>query len=49
MVRDNGAEFTSIAILSWSQDRQIDWHYIVSGKPMETDFIESFNGSFRSE
>jgi putative transposase len=42
-------EFTSMAILRWSQDRQIDWHYIAPGKPMQNGFIESFNGSFRDE
>ena len=35
--------------LRWSQDRQIDWHYIALGKPMQNGFIESFNGSFRDE
>lgn len=24
-------EFTSMAVLRWSQDRQIDWHYIARG------------------
>jgi putative transposase len=27
-VSDNGTELTSSAILRWSQDRRIDWHYI---------------------
>jgi putative transposase len=49
VVSDNGTEFTSMAILCWSQDRQIDWHYIAPGKPMQNGFIESFNGSFRDE
>lgn len=49
IVSDNGTEFTSMAILRWSQDRQIDWHYIAPGKPMQNGFIESFNGSFRDE
>jgi putative transposase len=48
-VSDNGTEFTSMAILRWSQDRHIDWHYIAPGKPMQNGFIESFNGSFRDE
>jgi hypothetical protein len=38
-----------MAILRWSQDRGIDWHYIAPGKPMQNGFIESFNGSFRDE
>jgi putative transposase len=49
VVSDNGTEFTSVAILRWSQERQIDWHYIAPGKPMQNGFIESFNGSFRDE
>jgi len=49
VVSDNGTEFTSMAILRWSQDHQIDWHYIAPGKPMQNGFIESFNGSFRDE
>jgi putative transposase len=28
-----GTEFTSNAILKWSQDRQVEWHYIAPGKP----------------
>ncbi len=38
-----------MAILKWSQDTGIDWHYIAPGKPMQNGFIESFNGSFRDE
>ena len=49
VVSDNGTEFTSMVIRRWSPDRQIDWHYIASGKPMQNGFIESFNGSFRDE
>ncbi|SFD47196.1 Integrase core domain-containing protein [Devosia psychrophila] len=49
VVSDNGTEFTSMAILRWSQDRQIDWHYIAPGKPTQNGFIKSFNGSFRDE
>jgi putative transposase len=49
VVSDNGTEFTSMAILRWSQDRQIDWHYIALGEPKQNGFIETFNGSFRDE
>jgi len=49
VVSDNGTEFTSMAILRWSQERQIDWHYIAPGKPMQNGFIESFNGRLRDE
>ncbi len=44
VVRDNGTEFTSNAILGFADRMQIDWHYIAPGKPMQNGFIESFNG-----
>jgi putative transposase len=49
MVSDNGAEFTSNAILNWQQDRIVEWHYIAPGKPMQNGFVESFNGRLRDE
>ena len=48
-VSDNGSELTSLAILKWSQDAGIDWHYIAPGKPTQNAFIESFNGRLRDE
>lgn len=49
MVSDNGPEFTSAAILAWTEARQLDWHYIDPGKPQQNAFIESFNGRLRDE
>ncbi len=49
IVSDNGTELTSMAILTWSQETQIDWHYIAPGKPTQNAFIESFNGRLRDE
>lgn len=49
IVSDNGTELTSKAILTWANNRQIDWHYITPGRPMENGYTESFNGSFRDE
>src|SRR3954469_23018028 len=49
IVSDHGTEFTSNAILAWSQDRIVDWHYIEKGKPMQNGYIESFNGRMRDE
>ena len=49
IVSDNGTELTSMAVLQWCQDTQIDWHYIAPGKPMQNAFVESFTGSFRDE
>ena len=49
IVSDNGTEFTSMAILLWSQERFVEWHYIAPGKPQQNAFIESFNGKLRDE
>jgi putative transposase len=49
IVSDNGTEFTSNAILAWQQDRDVEWHYIAPGKPMQNGFVESFNGRLRDE
>ncbi len=48
-VSDNGTELTSMAILRWSQETGIDWHYIAPGKPTQNAFVESFNGRLRDE
>jgi len=48
-VSDNGTELTSIAILRWSQEAHVEWHYIAPGKPQQNAFIESFNGRLRDE
>jgi putative transposase len=49
IVSDNGTEFTSCAILAWSNASGINWHYIAPGKPTQNAFIESFNGKLRDE
>jgi len=49
IVSDNGTELTSMAVLKWCQETDIEWHYIAPGKPMQNGFVESFNGSFRDE
>lgn len=46
---DNGTELTSNAIVSWTADAGVDWHYIDPGKPVQNAFIESFNGRLRDE
>jgi putative transposase len=48
-VSDNGTELTSTAILRWSQERHIGWHYIAPGKPQQNAFAESFIGRLRDE
>ena len=49
IVSDNGTELTSNAVLAWSDEANIEWHYIAPGKPMQNAFIESFNGRLRDE
>ncbi len=48
-ISDNGTELTSASILRWSQERQVEWHYIAPGKPTQNAFVESFNGRLRDE
>jgi putative transposase len=49
IVSDNGTELTSKAMLRWSKERQVEWHYIALGKPQQNAFVESFNGRLRDE
>ena len=49
IVSDNGTELTSNAILGWSDETGVGWHYIAPGKPTQNGFVESFNGRMRDE
>lgn len=49
IVSDNGTEFTSVAVLKWSENMSVSWHYIEPGKPMQNGTVESFNGKVRDE
>ena len=49
IVSDNGTELTSMAILKWSKERRVEWHYTARGKPTQNAFVESFNGKLRDE
>jgi putative transposase len=49
IVSDHGTEFTSNAILAWSKDHRMEWHYIEPGKPTQNGYVESFNGRMRDE
>jgi putative transposase len=35
IVSDNGTELTGMTMLRWSQERQVEWHYIAPGKPQQ--------------
>ena len=48
VVSDNSTELISSAILRWSQERRVAWHYIAPGKPMQNGFVES-NERLRDE
>ena len=38
-----------MAMLRFSQEMRIAWHYIAPGKPTQNAFVESFNGKLRDE
>jgi putative transposase len=38
-----------MAVLRWSQEIRLEWHYIAPGKPTQNAFIESFNARLRDE
>jgi putative transposase len=49
IVSDHGTEFTSDAMLAWTGENRIAWHFIAPGKPMQNGICESFNGRMRDE
>jgi transposase InsO family protein len=49
IVSDNGTKLTPNAILAWSKDHKVEWHYIAPGRPMQNGYVESFNGRMRDE
>ena len=46
---DHGTEFQSRALEDWAYRRGVQLDVIRPGKPVENDFIESFNGRLRDE
>lgn len=44
-----GTEFTSSAVLAFTQEAKLDWRYIAPGKPTQNAFAESFQGRMRDE
>jgi putative transposase len=49
IVSDHGTEFTSNAMLAWSQNSRVDWHFIAPGEPMQNGICKAFNGRKRDE
>jgi putative transposase len=46
---DNGSEFISQAMDRWAYGNAVKLSFSRPGKPVDSAFIESFNGSFRDE
>ena len=38
-----------MAMLRWSQERRVEWHYIAPDKPQQNALAESFIGRLRDE
>lgn len=49
IVSDHGTEFTSNAMLAWSEETGVAWHFIAPGKPMQNGICEAFNSKMRDE
>ena len=49
IISDHGTEFTSNAMLAWSEETGIAWHFIAPGKPMQNGICEAFNSKMRDE
>ena len=49
IVSDHGTELTSNAMLAWTQETGIAWHFIAPGKPQQNGICEAFNGRMRDE
>lgn len=46
---DNGPEFDSAKLHAWCDNHDINLHFIQPGRPMQSGYVERFNGSFRTE
>ncbi len=49
IISDNGTEFTSVAVLAFTQELKLDWHYIAPGNQAQNAMAESFQGRMRDE
>ena len=47
MISDNGTEFTSTAVLKFTQKQKLDWRHIAPGRPTRNAFAESVRGRMR--
>ena len=49
IVSDHGTELTSNAMMTWSEETGVPWHFIAPGKPMQNGICEAFNSKMRDE
>lgn len=49
IVFDHRTEFTSNAMLAFTQEQRIAWRSIATGKPMQNGICEAFNDRMRDE
>ena len=49
IVSDHGTEFTSNAMLQWTEAAGVAWHFIAPGKPLQNGICEAFNARMRDE
>lgn len=43
IVSDRVTEFTSNAMLAWTEDAGVAWHFVAPGKPLQNGICEAFN------
>jgi putative transposase len=46
---DNGPELTSVVMIAWGEEHDVELEYIKPGRPMQNGFIERFNRTYREE
>ena len=49
IVSDRGTEFTSNAMLAWSEETGVSWRVVAPGRPMQTGICEAFKSKMGSE
>ena len=49
IVSDHGTEFTSNAMLAWTEETGVPWHFIAPGKPMQNGICAAFNSKMRDD
>ncbi|BDW85783.1 hypothetical protein MACH21_19600 [Roseicyclus marinus] len=45
----DSTEFTANAMLTWSKETDVAWHFVTPGKPMQNGICEAFNSKIRDK